>query len=215
MDSAGDTVLQLQVHLGDGVVGEDGGVRDITCDSKLELVQCSRPIFHSAFFSFCVQFEGSSRICVVRLGRRTDSSGLNHVADGESLDRLVLGGASRAVGAADGLDVAAALLVTSAVKREKELVSLSSFHWNSQGIFRLPERSSMSFSSNCHRATETTFECAGPDCWKGEIAYFDALFLTILTDFCATRQTGKEVSGGRLSRTWLVGCGCRWHSGLS
>lgn len=68
---------------------------------------------------------------MVRLGRRTDSSGLNHVADGESLDRLVLGGASRAVGAADGLDVAAALLVTSAVKREKELVSLSSFHWNS------------------------------------------------------------------------------------
>lgn len=31
VDSAGDAVLQLQVHLGDGVVGEDGGVRDITC----------------------------------------------------------------------------------------------------------------------------------------------------------------------------------------
>lgn len=48
-------------------------------------------------------------------GRRTDGSRLDHVADGESLDRLVLGSASRAVGAADGLDVAAALLVTAAV----------------------------------------------------------------------------------------------------
>ncbi len=39
---------------------------------------------------------------------RTDSRRLDHVADGEPLDGLVLGGASRAVGAADGLDVAAA-----------------------------------------------------------------------------------------------------------
>ena len=46
----------------------------------------------------------------------TDSGGLDHVADGESLDGLVLGSASRAVGASDGLDVAAALLVASAVK---------------------------------------------------------------------------------------------------
>jgi hypothetical protein len=30
VDSAGDAVLQLEVHLGDGVVGEDGGVGDIT-----------------------------------------------------------------------------------------------------------------------------------------------------------------------------------------
>ena len=45
---------------------------------------------------------------------RTDGGGLDHVADGESLDRLVLGGASRAVGAADGLDVATTLLVTTA-----------------------------------------------------------------------------------------------------
>lgn len=34
VDSAGDTVLQLEVHLGNGVVSEDGGVRDITCTSK-------------------------------------------------------------------------------------------------------------------------------------------------------------------------------------
>lgn len=26
--------MQLQVHLGDGVVGENGGVRDITCTSE-------------------------------------------------------------------------------------------------------------------------------------------------------------------------------------
>jgi hypothetical protein len=47
---------------------------------------------------------------------RTDGGGLDHVADGESLDCLILGSASRAVGAADGLDVAATLLVTAAVK---------------------------------------------------------------------------------------------------
>ena len=48
--------------------------------------------------------------------RRTDSSGLDHVADGESLDGLVLRNASRAVGAADGLDVATTLLVATAVQ---------------------------------------------------------------------------------------------------
>ena len=46
--------------------------------------------------------------------KRTDGSGLDHVADGETLDCLILGGASRAVAAADGLDVAAALLVATA-----------------------------------------------------------------------------------------------------
>lgn len=46
--------------------------------------------------------------------RRTNSGALDHVADGESLDRLVLGGAAGAVRAADGLDVAAAFLVASA-----------------------------------------------------------------------------------------------------
>jgi hypothetical protein len=30
VDSARHAVLQLEVHLGDGVVGEDGSVRDIT-----------------------------------------------------------------------------------------------------------------------------------------------------------------------------------------
>jgi hypothetical protein len=42
---------------------------------------------------------------------RTDSGGLDHVADGESLDGLILGSASRAVGATDRLRVAAALLL--------------------------------------------------------------------------------------------------------
>lgn len=48
-------------------------------------------------------------------GRRTDGGGLDHVADGEALDGLVLRGASRAVAASDGLDVAAALLVAAVV----------------------------------------------------------------------------------------------------
>lgn len=54
------------------------------------------------------QLAGGSR-------ERTDGSGLNHVADGEALDGLILGRASRAVAAADGLDVAAALLVAAVV----------------------------------------------------------------------------------------------------
>lgn len=31
VDSAGDAVLELEVHFGDGIVGEDGGVGYITC----------------------------------------------------------------------------------------------------------------------------------------------------------------------------------------
>lgn len=34
VDSAGDAVLELQVHLRNGVVREDGGIRDITCMEK-------------------------------------------------------------------------------------------------------------------------------------------------------------------------------------
>jgi len=43
----------------------------------------------------------------------TDSCGLNHVANGESLDGLVLGRASGAVGAPDGLNVTTTLLVAT------------------------------------------------------------------------------------------------------
>jgi hypothetical protein len=53
-----------------------------------------------------------------RSGNHTDSSRLDHVADGESLDRLVFGSASRAVGASDRLDVTTTLLVTSAVRND-------------------------------------------------------------------------------------------------
>jgi len=47
------------------------------------------------------------------LRRRTDGGGFDHVADSESLDCLVLGCAARAVAAADGLDVATSVLVTT------------------------------------------------------------------------------------------------------
>lgn len=100
MDSAGDAVLELQVHLGDGVLGEDGGIGDITCAASVTR-------FHSEQIPLCAARRGGSG------GGRTDGGGLDHVADGESLDRLVLGCASRAVGAPDGLDVAAALLVAA------------------------------------------------------------------------------------------------------
>lgn len=64
-------------------------------------------------------------------GNLTSGGRLNHVADGESLDGLVLGGASRAVGAPDGLDVAAALLVAAVV-----LPLLGHFGgiWNPKGL---------------------------------------------------------------------------------
>ena len=55
---------------------------------------------------------------------RTDGGRLDHIADGESLDGLVLGSASRAVGASDRLDVATALLVTSAVQKQSVLSSV-------------------------------------------------------------------------------------------
>lgn len=40
VDGARDAVLELEVHLGDGVVGEDGGVGDITCEKNVMLVGC-------------------------------------------------------------------------------------------------------------------------------------------------------------------------------
>jgi len=72
VNSTRNAVLQLQVHLGNSVIGENGSVRDITNGSRF-----------------------------------------NHVADSETLNSLVLRGASRAVGASNGLDMAAALLVAS------------------------------------------------------------------------------------------------------
>ena len=49
------------------------------------------------------------------VARRTNSGTLNHVADSESLYRLILWCAARAVGAADWLDVTSSLLVATAV----------------------------------------------------------------------------------------------------
>jgi len=72
VDSAGDAVLELQVHLGNGVFREDRGIGNIT-----------------------------------------NSCRLDHVTNGESLDCLVLGCASGAVGAPDRLNVATTLLVTT------------------------------------------------------------------------------------------------------
>jgi len=72
VNGTGDTVLQLQVHLGNGVFREYRCVRDIP-----------------------------------------NGCGFDHIADCEALYCLILGCASRAVAASDGLDVAAALLVTS------------------------------------------------------------------------------------------------------
>lgn len=121
MDGAGDAVLELEVHLGDRVLGEDGGVRDVTCVGILSVHQFS-------FIPDSSLVSSSSVSCARSIGvwysrdRRTDGGGLNHVADGESLDGLVLGGASRAVGATDGLDVAPAVLVAAAAK--KTVVSL-------------------------------------------------------------------------------------------
>lgn len=61
VDSAGDAVLQLQVHLGDGIVGENGGVRDITCVQGLGSAALSisfhippRPV-HASSCENCVQ----------------------------------------------------------------------------------------------------------------------------------------------------------------
>jgi hypothetical protein len=101
VDGARDAVLELQVHLGDGVLGEHRGIRDITCPDGQSCSSCIAGVIPGLV--------GGG------FGRHTDGSRLDHVADGESLYRLVLGGASRAVGAADGLDMTATLLVTAAV----------------------------------------------------------------------------------------------------
>ena len=115
MDGARDAVLELEVHLGDRVLSEDRGVRDVTCvgipsvhHSAIPSHERYPPLFPSLF---------PARMFGVNRVRRTDGGGLNHVADGEPLDGLVLGGASRAVGATDRLDVAPAVLVAAAAKQ--------------------------------------------------------------------------------------------------
>lgn len=115
VDGARNAVLELEVHLGDRVLSEDRGVGDVTCVHILLVHQFLIISFTPLPFSSSVLVAQNSRMGFS--GRRTDSGGLNHVADGEPLDGLVLGGASRAVGATDRLDVAPAVLVAAAVKR--------------------------------------------------------------------------------------------------
>lgn len=110
MDGARDAVLQLEVHLGNCVFWEYGGIRDITCGSV-----SSRPSGQILRVKLKCQLLPPELVVRAPLILHTDSSGLDHVADGESLDCLVLWCASRAVAAADGLDVATSVLVSAAV----------------------------------------------------------------------------------------------------
>ena len=115
VDGARNAVLELEVHLGDRVLSEDRGVRDVTCRHILSVHRFNVLSFTPLPLSSSVLVAQNSRVGFS--GRRTDGGRLNHVADGEPLDGLVLGGASRAVGATDRLDVAPAVLVAAAVKR--------------------------------------------------------------------------------------------------
>ena len=45
VDGARDAVLELEVHLGHRVLGEDGGVRDVTCVDVLS-AYCVLPLLH-------------------------------------------------------------------------------------------------------------------------------------------------------------------------
>ena len=45
VDGARNAVLELEVHLGHRVLGEDGGVRDVTCVDVLS-AYCVLPLLH-------------------------------------------------------------------------------------------------------------------------------------------------------------------------
>ena len=72
-------------------------------------------------------FSISQVLCVPRAFldgcKRTDSSRFNHVTDSESLDCLVLRGATSAVRATDRADVTTALLVATTVRKRKNDIS--------------------------------------------------------------------------------------------
>jgi hypothetical protein len=102
-----------------------------------------------------------------KVERRTDGSGLDHVANGESFDRLVLGCASRAIGAADRLDVAATLFVAATRERLKPLTWILADELWCLG-YAWPIDLNMKRLENCVRVKE--------------IPYLEALFLGILTD---------------------------------
>lgn len=139
VDGARDAVLQLQVHLGDGVVGEDGGVGNITYTKKITWLEhwTSKNssvrifVFPGVWFSPSAGFERASLAGTDREiwggQKRTNGGGFNHVSDGESLYGLVLWRASRAVGASNRLDVSTTILVPPARNQGKESVSKNVF----------------------------------------------------------------------------------------
>jgi hypothetical protein len=100
MNGARHAVLQLEVHLGNCVFWEHGSIRDITCEEE------SAKILPQIFFP---RPKESFWSLLQALCPRTNSGRLDHVADGKSLYRLVLGSATRAVAASDRLDMAATL----------------------------------------------------------------------------------------------------------
>jgi hypothetical protein len=61
-----------------------------------------------------------------RPGSHTNGSRLNHVADGKSLYRLILGSAARAIRTSDRLDVTSSLLVATAVIQYQSMYFLRS-----------------------------------------------------------------------------------------
>lgn len=239
MNSARDAVLELQVHLGDGVLGEDGGVGDITCSRNL--ISC--PLLHDRC-DFRERFPYSDAVtsltfraprlstkssssfgvgCEQVQGSHTDGSRLNHVADGEPLDGLVLGDAAGAVGAAHRLDVAAAVLVAAARNQSAPSPGINSCATQSPfSLYRNARRLLLSIppglvcvnrvrGRHCgdHVERETASQILGRN-----RPYLFALFLTILTDCsvegqrfeleCVERKRMGEGAYG-----WVVGVGCR------
>jgi hypothetical protein len=121
VDGAGDTVLKLEVHFGDSVFGENRSIRDVTYPWSV-----------------------SQQADVFQLAKLTNGRRLNHVTDCKALDCLVLGRATTAVGASDGVDVAAALLVAT--------VGLSLLdHFGDDGFGLGGARWSWSWWSRCER----------------------------------------------------------------
>lgn len=141
-------------------------------------------------------------LVLVVSGSRTDGSRLDHVADGEALDGLVLGDAAGAVGAAHRLGVAAAVLVAAA---KKSISTKSIDHCNVQpsppsscpamrlntfvqyirsGVFC--SRSSASLRRSC-RLGDFAADIGG------NRPYLFALFLTILTDCSVESQTFERM----------------------
>ena len=92
VDSARHTVRNFDVELGDNVLCDR-----IQLNRSITEIGIERTLVHAG------------------LADITNRRRLDHVTDSEALDGLVLGHASRAVRAADEVNVAAALLVAAAI----------------------------------------------------------------------------------------------------